>query len=1177
MSPRTSWLLRCALALLTAQWVSACGKSDPDPHPNPQPGKDTTAPVTRATPAGGNFTRAVPVALACDDAGGSGCEATYYTLDGSTPTTSSTRYREPFTLTAATTVRFFSVDAAGNSEAAKSEAYAFANATDTQPPTTTASLPGGAYNSPRSVTLTCADGGGSGCAATHYTLDGSVPTQASPRYSAPLTIAATTTLRFFSVDVAGNLEGARQERYVLDTVAPTVSASPAGGNHGRAVEVTLTCDDGNGSGCASIHFTLDGSIPSAASSTYSAPLRLVANTRLRFLAVDRAGNASEEQSQVYTLDRTGPGSTATPKGGLFRMPFTVALACDDSSGCPATYFTLDGAVPTRASERYAGPISIRGNTTLRFFSVDSADNDGPAVTETYVVDMEAPTVSADPRGGAYASPREVRLTCADVGSGCAAIHYTTNGAMPGTGSTRYTGALTVSTNTTLRFISVDVAGNTSVVGEERYTFSSDVTPPVTVASLPSNTPYNVPVEVRLLCADTGGTGCNGTFFTLDGSDPSTSSTRYTGPIPLTASTRLRFRSVDFAGNLEAIKSEDYVIDTAPPVTRAVPQGGIFTEPVTVRLECTDSDSGCMETRFTTDGSTPGMTSPLYEGPFELTRDTTVRFFSVDMAGNAEAEKVERYDLQLYANTASEQIAWVREQPDSQMDMPIDGATVTYAKAFGSNLNDPAGFFIQAERQGPALFVEENPSVLNLRAGDLVNLIVSERRTVNGQVRVRIARTNVTRGAGIPLAELEQNVSAVDVHALVKTYESEYISISGRVGGDFFPAGAGFVQAPLVTAGVPEGSPSANNLRLRVVDMVRDELDLTQGCTVTVFSPLWRFTQSGQNTTQPSVWEENQVSALMCPGPRVASALALERNLVRIRFDRRISPGSVQTNGRQFSIPGLVVTSASVNGNDVLLVTGNQTERQEYTVTVANTVRDTRGSALEPAGASATFKGYVRPARLRLSEIAPAVSSGRDLVELSVVEGGSVLGATLVDGNNPNAPLATLPDVTVQTGDTIVVHLNPDRFSSGVDAPQSETQSRTEYPQAMYSSNYDTAWDFQGEASGISEGNRTLRIRDTFGVTQDAIAAIVIQSGTPFAGYPAQLQALQAEGQWWPPNCGGVPCTYTSFPSALDVSINWTLAFSTPGKTTTLSRVLVDDSDQATDWDVRASTLGWPNP
>lgn len=55
-------------------------------------------------------------------------------------------------------------------------------------------------------------------AATYYTLDGSEPSTASPRYTAPIRIEATASLRFFSIDPAGNAEVAQSHRYRIDVV-----------------------------------------------------------------------------------------------------------------------------------------------------------------------------------------------------------------------------------------------------------------------------------------------------------------------------------------------------------------------------------------------------------------------------------------------------------------------------------------------------------------------------------------------------------------------------------------------------------------------------------------------------------------------------------------------------------------------------------------------------------------------------------------------------------------------------------------------------------------------------------------------------------------------------------------------------------------------------------------------
>jgi len=169
-------------------------------------------PVTAAVPAGGQYNSAttVPIALVCDDGGGSGCAATYFTTDGSTPTTASEVYDDEIPLNADLVLKFFSVDHAGNAGAVQTETYSV----ELGPPLTTASPTTRVFDADSiRVTLSCSDGSGTGCAATYYTLDGSQPTTSSAQYTGPITIGDTAVLKFFSVDAAGNAEGIKREEY----------------------------------------------------------------------------------------------------------------------------------------------------------------------------------------------------------------------------------------------------------------------------------------------------------------------------------------------------------------------------------------------------------------------------------------------------------------------------------------------------------------------------------------------------------------------------------------------------------------------------------------------------------------------------------------------------------------------------------------------------------------------------------------------------------------------------------------------------------------------------------------------------------------------------------------------------------------------------------------------------
>jgi uncharacterized repeat protein (TIGR01451 family) len=206
------------------------------------------------------------------------------------------------------------------------------------------------------------------------------------------------------------------------------------------------------------------------------------------------------------------------------------------------------------------------------------------------------------------------------------------------------------------------------------------------------------------------------------------------------------------------------------------------------------------------------------------------------------------------------------------------------------------------------------------------------------------------------------------------------------------------------------------------------------------------------------------------------------------------------------------------------------------------------------------------AMLRLSEVAPNISSNRDLVELTVEQSGSTNGMKLVQNG---IVLATLPDVWVSAGEIIVVHFSPN-LSSG-DAPASETTGKNQYPSGTYTANYDSAWDFHAGTTGISFSNIVLRVNDASGSTQDAAA--FVRPGTTPTAFPQHLQAIQAEGLWFPSDCGGTLCTYNSYPSAFDVSVNWSSA---SVSTHSAQRLYNSGVYSYANWAVEPSTFGAAN-
>lgn len=104
----------------------------------------------------------------------------YYTTNGNTPTTSSTQYSSPITLSGACTIKAIAVKSGMNNSSVASQSY-----TPSVVATPVISISG------TSATITCSTSG----ATIRYTLDGTTPTASSTQYSSPITLSGACTIK----------------------------------------------------------------------------------------------------------------------------------------------------------------------------------------------------------------------------------------------------------------------------------------------------------------------------------------------------------------------------------------------------------------------------------------------------------------------------------------------------------------------------------------------------------------------------------------------------------------------------------------------------------------------------------------------------------------------------------------------------------------------------------------------------------------------------------------------------------------------------------------------------------------------------------------------------------------------------------------------------------------------
>jgi hypothetical protein len=81
-----------------------------------------------------------------------------------------------------------------------------------------------------------------------------------------------------------------------DATAPVTTAVPSGGAYIFKQNVVLVVSE-----AATVHYTTDGSNPTTASTVYTAPIPLFADTTLKYFAVDGSGNTEAFRTEIYVF------------------------------------------------------------------------------------------------------------------------------------------------------------------------------------------------------------------------------------------------------------------------------------------------------------------------------------------------------------------------------------------------------------------------------------------------------------------------------------------------------------------------------------------------------------------------------------------------------------------------------------------------------------------------------------------------------------------------------------------------------------------------------------------------------------------------------------------------------------------------------------------------------------
>lgn len=162
-------------------------------------------------PVGGAYSSAQSVAISCTTP----ASTIHYTTDGSTPTTGSTVYSAPITVSSTSTIQAIATAAGFSQSGVGSAAYTI---TLSPAATPTFSPVAGTYTGTQAVSIACSTSG----ATIYYTTNGSAPTTSSTVYSGPLTVSVSQTVKAIATASGFTQSAAGSAAYVISTQTPSL-------------------------------------------------------------------------------------------------------------------------------------------------------------------------------------------------------------------------------------------------------------------------------------------------------------------------------------------------------------------------------------------------------------------------------------------------------------------------------------------------------------------------------------------------------------------------------------------------------------------------------------------------------------------------------------------------------------------------------------------------------------------------------------------------------------------------------------------------------------------------------------------------------------------------------------------------------------------------------------------
>lgn len=713
--------------------------------------KDGTPPVLTVTAPteGATYTGEAGISVfAVDNA--SGVDKVEYSIDGGAwlpipladPVTGrySAVWTPPMTGYGLHNVTFRGTDRTGNTR--QSAVVNFMVQGDTIPPVLTVSIlaDGSVTNKTiLNITGTVTDNVG----VKELTINGIVvPVQADGSYSYALALlSGPNPIEVKVADLADN--PASDNRTInLDQKAPKlVITAPADNSKTGEAVVTVTGNVDEAS-IVEVNLVKEGNVkvPQTVTMdgnnfTTDVTLDPQGNT-IEVIATDMVSNTSSDKRSVFYDDQKPSVAITSPDSDIrinqesliikgtasdpYGLPVTVSI---DMNGYTFTPEVLNGQFEQLVNFTTETTYNIIATATTKDVQVSSATQ------RNIIYDITQPTLAIDSvtsptnqssvtLSGTMEEGATVTAACATATLGTVEYPNSTSWRIPVSGLTEDTNTITIT--------ATDIAGNETVAAAE---IIYDITPPIGSIYINGGA-YSGVTQVNLNLSATDKYGVAQMRFSNDDGVSWTEPETYAVSRVWVLSGGDGFKQVfvqyqDKAGNW----STDPIVaaitlDTTPPAISAVPAGGIYNASQTVRLSANEDST----IYYTTDGSTPDVSSAIYTSPLTIAANTVLNSLAVDRAGNR-GSRTDNYIIDTvppsltvstladdaYTNIQVLNVAGSATDSSGIKSLVINGVDTT--------LNQDGSF-------SQALVLQPGPNALTVVATDLAGNNSTDVRTIN---------------------------------------------------------------------------------------------------------------------------------------------------------------------------------------------------------------------------------------------------------------------------------------------------------------------------------------------------------------------------------------------------------------------------------------------------------------